>query len=271
MGLWEDAPTRMRSFPPAQTLDEANAQIKELQNLVAIAFKNIENIVNGNIDSRNTREIGGWKIDLTEMKSKDGDVGMSTEDTPADDVRFWAGSADKDTAPWRVLESGKMHATGAVIESASGYPKIIIDPDNNIIGAYTSPDNFVLLQPINSVTDAPAFYSAEGSSEIALGFGAGSAARAGLYSSDQFEFRMPNGVLMPLSLFTDWTIIRNLQTTRNLQEDLDSKAGSGNSTGLAGADFRDGGIPIGTQLLKAGGGSVAWAGISIPNHQHTQF
>lgn len=179
------------------------------------------------------------------------------------------------TANMGTITAGLMQAVtiiGSYIATSSGsYPRSEMSTTNNLFGAYSSPTNYAVVQPINSTTGAPAFSTTEGSSEIALGFGAGTASRAGLYSSEQFELRMPNGVIMPLSLFTDWTIIRKLGGGNNLQQDLDAKAGSGNLTSSAGADFRDGGIPIGTQLLKAGGGSVSWAGISIPNHQHTQF
>lgn len=65
--------------------------------------------------------IGGWGIGDTQLVAGTGSsqVGMSSEQTTADDVRFWAGSETKTSAPFRVTESGAVTMTSATI---SGVP-----------------------------------------------------------------------------------------------------------------------------------------------------
>lgn len=62
-----------------------------------------------------------------------------------------------------------------------------------------------------------------------------------------------------------WSYLKNT-SGRNLQQELDSKANKNVSTGTSGS--ANGGIPIGTQLRTADGGTVTWMG--VPAHSHTQ-
>lgn len=228
MGLWSDAPTRMKAFTPAKTLDEANEQIKDLQNTLAIMAKNVANIINGRIDSRNTREIGGWLVDLTELQSKDKDVGMSTLDTGADDVRFWAGGTDMNTAPWRVYESGKGVATGWTVQSTDGtYPYVVIDPVGDLIGAYMSANQYIRILPFWGGTSSPMIEIKDGlvggttevftnpisgklqiNNSIGVVFGVG----AGEISLNAFTTRVP-----------DWDTFYSTADGENLQQALDAK------------------------------------------------
>lgn len=83
----------------------------ELADLVAKLQKQVEFLFNGNISTKNVREVGGWLADADRFVSVDGDVGMSSIETGGDDVRFWAGSTLPEVAPFQVLKSGKMKAT----------------------------------------------------------------------------------------------------------------------------------------------------------------
>ncbi|MNP17805.1 hypothetical protein D3C76_1102490 [compost metagenome] len=56
------------------------------------------------------------------------------------------------------------------------------------------------------------------------------------------------------------------QELTSLQNSINNKATSGVSTGSAGPF--NGGIPIGTELMVNGGGTVTWVGIAA--HSHTQ-
>lgn len=131
--------------------------LEELIDRVAKLQKQVEYLMGGRLSTKNIREIGGWQAGPTELASQDGDVGMSTEDTGADDVRLWAGGANKNTAPWRVTKGGKMHATGATIESASGYPKIEFDPSDNLVKAYLNANEYIAIDP--DLTGAPTLYA----------------------------------------------------------------------------------------------------------------
>lgn len=118
--------------------------LSEVSEAFALLQKQFRFLQNKGIDSENAREIGGWLIDEESLSSTDGDVGMSTEDTTADDVRFFAGGVDKNTAPWRVSKSGKMVATGALIQSKDGtYPQVKMDPSGDLFGAYKDASNYI--------------------------------------------------------------------------------------------------------------------------------
>lgn len=110
----------------------------------------------GELDTENIREIGGWRIQPGFIQSKDHDVGMSTEDVGFDPVRFWAGGTDPNNAPWRVYQSGKGVATGWMLQSKEGiYPRVMLDPDSDLIGAYSSPTQSVVVGAYESGKGSP--------------------------------------------------------------------------------------------------------------------
>jgi hypothetical protein len=277
MGLWDNVPT-FNNPPKFDNVDDANAYIKSLVGKIAIGFNEISAVLNGGVDSRNTREIGGWKVNLTELVSKAGDVGMSTAHTAADDVRLWAGSTDKDTAPWRVYESGKMVATSALIESDSNYPKVVLDPNGDLIGAYTSATTSIVIHAFNGGTGAPYLEWTNGSLNVSIDLTSGVFTIGG--NSDA-ELRFPSGDLdlkgrdnfLYADNFThvpDWNQLKDDNSGNTLQDELDTKATVGNPTSSNGGGSFNGGIPPGTVLMVSGGGTVTWSGITIPNHSHTQ-
>lgn len=148
MGIWQSP--KISAPPNTDNVQELQKYVKQLANTVAMMAKDLDFTINGNMDSRNTREIGGYNVDLTELKSKNGTVGISSYNDPdpsVDDVRFWAGNVDKNTAPWKVTEAGKMYATGAEISTKNGYPRIVIDPEGNFIGVEYDADNFIRFEP----------------------------------------------------------------------------------------------------------------------------
>lgn len=103
--------------------------IEELRNLVAILIKEVEFLANGGIDSHNIREVGGYKVNQSDLKHRSGIVGMNgANPSNATEVRFWAGHATPSAAPFKVQQDGKMFATGAVIQSTTSGQRVIIDP-----------------------------------------------------------------------------------------------------------------------------------------------
>lgn len=84
--------------------------LEDLADLIAKTNKMVEHLVNGRIDSKNVFEVGGWRVTLEQMSSKDGDVGFSTEDTGADDIRIWAGDAKDGVPKFVVTKSGILTA-----------------------------------------------------------------------------------------------------------------------------------------------------------------
>lgn len=252
------------------------ASQEQMANIYNMAIEEMEHRLNGFLQSNNIQEVGGWRVSQTELISKDGDVGMSTADDGVDPVRMFAGGVDKDTAPWRVTQGGKMHATGATIESSVGYPKIALDPDGNLLGAYLDGNNYFEIQPSYSPTGAPTLYWVSGGS-TACELSTDTSAYTFKVIAREFDLTtdiqgninlkpaLGYSVTIP-SLFE--VIVRD--TGQPLSTYLDAKATAGASTGSGGGASLNGGIPIGTTLAVAGGGSVTWGGISVPAHTHTQ-
>ena len=257
---------------PSFSTPTGKESVAELADMVAKLQKQVEFLMNGNLSTKNIREVGQWVADGDRLVSQDSDVGMSAAETGADDVRFFAGSTDMDTAPWRVTKAGKMHATGATIESNAGYPKIVVDPDGRLFAAYTASDTYVGITPD---------YLGNGPGQIAVRGGiteGGSYTTSGKYhlvavgglkleSGEDIEFD-PSGTTGVI--FSNWSRLYSSGAGQSLQTVLNSKATSGASTGSGGGTTLNGGIPIGTALATAGGGSVTWAGISVPSHSHSQ-
>lgn len=103
---------------------------EQLANIVAMAFEELFYLANGNIDSKNTREIGGYLVSLDSLASKNGVVGLSSAITAGDDIRIWAGNATKESAPFRVYESGHIYASDVDITGK-------ITATSGIIGGWT--------------------------------------------------------------------------------------------------------------------------------------
>lgn len=133
------------------------ANAEEAANIYNMAIEELEYRLSGFLQSNNIQEVGGWLVGLLQLISKDGDVGMSTDDNGIDPVRLFAGGTNKETAPWRVTQSGKMHATGATIESSDGYPKYRIDPETGVFGVYYDEFNYIEISP--SYEGTPTIYA----------------------------------------------------------------------------------------------------------------
>ncbi|OAS17466.1 hypothetical protein [Paenibacillus oryzisoli] len=84
---------------------------EDIMDLFAKMSKTVEWLANGRIDSVNVREIGGFNVSKDTLKHSSGIVGMSSDGTDDLSIRFWAGSADPTTAPFRVQQDGSMYST----------------------------------------------------------------------------------------------------------------------------------------------------------------
>ena len=145
------------NFP---TID-SSVSLADLANLVGRLIKEVEFLTNGNIDSHNTREIGGYIVGLTSLKSKNGVVGLSSEITGGDDIRIWAGSVVPEAAPYRVYESGRLVATngeftgditGSTITGSTITGGTVRSGDNNTDRIELSGGKFRGLTAANQIT-----------------------------------------------------------------------------------------------------------------------
>ncbi|RCW44216.1 hypothetical protein [Paenibacillus prosopidis] len=257
--------------------------IEELRDIVAQMMKTMNHMLR-HLSSKNITEVGGWFVDNTELVSKDGDVGMSTDDTGSDPVRFFAGGVDKETAPWKVRQNGVMEAIGAIIGSASSGMRVVI----NSTGLHAYDENGVERITIGTTpakgAKALIFRDSTGAEQTVMTHDTESvdgASRTGQYitahgayillgndgdvriqASDGKGFRAVSGT-PELNDGFGWKVIAT-------QDEVDTKATAGASTSSNGAQSLNGGIPIGTSLATSSGGSVTWNGISFGAHSHTQ-
>ncbi|MFE4569946.1 hypothetical protein [Paenibacillus chitinolyticus] len=197
---------------------------EQLGNLMGLWMKELIYIFDGMIDTDNVREIAGWIANQFALTSKDGKVGMSTSEEGEDPVRFFAGDN------WKVTRSGKMTATGALIQSVrNAYPRVEISPDKNLFGAYQTPNDALVIVPSYS-GGPPNFYMVQNGSaifEITQMLGIPS-----IFTLATVDLNISGGGNLNLTAntgkvqVTNWNQLKNKDTGHTLQQDLDAKLNS---------------------------------------------
>lgn len=91
------------------SLEQLRVYVAQLQDAMIKMQRDLTYLL-GNLDYENMFAVGGWRVHPDRLQSKDGDVGMSTEDTGADDIRFWAGDVITGEPAFYVTKSGKLYA-----------------------------------------------------------------------------------------------------------------------------------------------------------------
>jgi len=128
MSIWS-AP-RIPAPPPSNDPAILRQYTHDLANIMAKVLNELDWLINGKLDSKNTREIGGYLVSLTSLQSANGVVGLSSLITAGDDLRIWAGNADRELAAFRVYESGHLFASNADITGK-------ITATSGLIGGWT--------------------------------------------------------------------------------------------------------------------------------------
>jgi len=62
--------------------------------------------------------------------------------------------------------NGHVTMTGALVQSAAGYPKLVMDPENELFGAYKSETEFIKMEPFNVGNTSPQLSFVGGSSGL---------------------------------------------------------------------------------------------------------
>lgn len=226
--------------------------LEQVKNAVGIMTKELSWLMN-NIDWKNVNELniplnGGGAVTIF-------DGGITVNNGVMD--------------TFTVDIDGKVTMTSALIQSATGYPKVVMDPDTDLFGAYKSATEFIQMEAIDGLIAAPRLKLDSGIGSLSLYQQAASANMfavnsklnisaaddVSIYSSNPFK-----GVYISFEQLTDSSL------GTSLFQQLLGKANKGISTSLSGS--ANGGIPIGTVLQKADGGTVTWNG--IPSHSHAQ-
>ncbi|WP_433748209.1 hypothetical protein [Paenibacillus amylolyticus] len=166
--------------------------------------------------------------------------------------------------------NGQVTMTGAKVQSSeNGYPRVEMNPDQNLVGAYSAANNYLTIQALGGSDQSPQVLIAAPNANMFMyvagltSFLGTTGANLSLTSNRNVYITPGNNiydVIVPFDQFKDD------DSGRTLYQELLGKARSGSQTGSSPA--YNGGIPIGTVLQTAGGGTVTWTG--IPSHSHTQ-
>jgi hypothetical protein len=127
---------------------------------------------------------------------------------------------------------GNVTMTSATVQSATGFPKVIMDPSGNLFGAYETADQFILIDPIGGVGSVPAvilrdddvpitglIYIDSSLEELNIGSTKNIRISVGVggYTKIDQEVRVGN-----------WSDVFSIGASQTLQQELDAKAdGSG--------------------------------------------
>lgn len=103
-----------------------NPQFEDIVRKVNTLVNEIRQLMLG-MDSVNMFEVGGWLVTADQLASQDGDVGMSTEDTAADDIRFWAGDVKTGAPKFKVTKAGIATMIQMILQSAASGQRVVID------------------------------------------------------------------------------------------------------------------------------------------------
>lgn len=249
--------------------------LEDLYEEVAKLQKTLKYLINGNLDFENlrARSIKADNIEAGTLTAEE--IAANTITAEKMDVTELSAI----TANMGKITSGEMYSA-YISTSESGYPRVTIDPTGNYIGVYTSATAYMEIKP--GITGAPALTVYEGGDLIyALGTSFGLPFLAGTNSmavraGSSLTLDCGDGVLDDINV-PSWDKFRSISDAQTLADALNNlataitdKATAGVSTGSGGSATLNGGIAPGTQLSVVGGGSVTWAGISIPSHTHTQ-
>jgi len=168
---------------------------------------------------------------------------------------------------FRADVAGKVTMTGALIRSASGYPAIVMDPDDELFGAYASASEAIQIGALDDVESSPYinFINDDVLATLML-----NPDGLSIQVSEHIYFTAPDGLfdIQEVGQFVvaNWSQILNADSGQTLQQALDLKADAGAVTDGSGGHNH--GIAPGTQLATAGGGFVTW--VDAEDHVHTQ-
>lgn len=253
---------RIKAPPRTDDINVLRSYVAELADMFAKLAKDLDFIINGNLDVKNIRanSITANALDVDKLSAITANLG----EINAGIIRG-------------IQIFGSKFAT-----SEDSYPRVEISESDDLIRVMLTPTNFIEFTPNYSLSDrqTPTIRFFRDGKEMVLGYGAGTSDFMGLRANDAVVISSLLGVFIPILQVSNWDLFINNQTTRTLQQEfnsltnsinaltsaINSKANSGSSTSSAGG--WNGGIAPGTVLMKFDGTPVTWNG--IPSHSHTQ-
>ncbi|GKU76841.1 hypothetical protein [Paenibacillus sp. L3-i20] len=153
MTQWRDAPTRIKGFGPVQSLNEASAQIRELQDIIAKLAKELDYIINGNLDVKNIRSKS-----LTAEVIKAGSI--TAEEMTVD--KLSAITADLGTITAGLLNAVKIYGS-YIATSEDSYPRVEVSTTEKQFKAARTPTQFIEIEAEGITSASPVFRFVDGS------------------------------------------------------------------------------------------------------------
>lgn len=275
-------------LPPFPTFDDVttkiNKLVQELRNLLL------------NLDTLNVSELNAEVITAGTITSDKIQAGAITTDkldagaVTADKInvnQLSAIAADLGTITAGLIQAVEIY--GSYIATGYGsYPRCEMSSADNLLAAYGDPTKYISISPNTSGQPVLNIISPTIKALITLlalsntlfigtqvGFGditISSGANLKLQSQGQTQIDSWNTFYSTGDSQSLGSALNSLSSSISaLTSAISTKATSGASTGSGGGGVTlNGGIPIGTSLAVAGGGSVTWGGITLPSHSHTQ-
>lgn len=255
---------------PSVNLEEQDTGklLKQLINAYIMLTEELTFLLN-NLDTRNINELNADIINAGTINAalvKIQTALMNGGFISIDDQGFKINDGTGDTMTAGL--DGKVKMTGAEIRSKAGYPAVIMNPEENLFGAYASETSYVQMEPVNVDTGSPRFL-------VVGSQGSVSVYQQGIASNiftDNSNLRLIADRDIDLSPGTFYNVIvpfdqlRDFNGGVSLDGKLVQKATAGVSTGLSGSHNH--GIPDMTELLTADGGTVTFR--AVGSHSHSQ-
>lgn len=255
---------------PSVNLEEQDTGklLKNLINAYIMLTEELTFLLN-NLDTRNINELNADIINAGTINAalvKIQTALMNGGFISIDDQGIKVNDGTRDTM--KVGLDGKPIMTGAQIQSKTGFPAVVMDPDNDLFGAYTDQSKSVKIEATNISTGSPRIIVAN---EIgSLNFyqqGGG----ANIYTFNS-ELRISSNRDIDLSPGMSYSVVipfsqlRDFNDNISLSVKLSQKAAAGVSTGLSGSHNH--GIPDGTQFKDVNGMTHTFR--AAGSHSHSQ-
>lgn len=255
---------------PSVNLEEQDTGklLKQLINAYIMLTEELTFLLN-NLDTRNINELNADIINAGTINAalvKIQTALMNGGFIAIGDQGLQVNDGTRDTM--KVGLDGKPIMTGAEIRSKTGFPAVVMDPDSNLFGAYTDATRYIQMEAISVPTGSPRILLNSPDGNLWF-YQQSTASFINAYNSDMRIQATKDINLEPgyfYNVYVPFDQLRDRRDSVSLDGKLAQKATSGASTGLSGSHNH--GIPDGTVLQTAGGGTVTFR--AAGSHSHSQ-
>lgn len=233
---------------PIPQLPGALNTVDDIKNYIIRLERELRFLMESGLDSTNAFEFGGWRVKDDMIVSKDADVGMSTADTAADDVRFFAGP-NGDVWFYYVTKTGKLYATDAFITGRVEGSIIVGSEIKTSETAY----------PRIELSSLGTFFKALGSADKSIEISVSTDGTAGLFFKDPIGSALIHIGSSSFGILSTIAMLLSAPTVSAVGIWTFNNTINGNITGhAASADFADHAGTASAADTLAPSGEIAW-------------